>query len=391
MMRWLLVFVACSSSAPPKQDLGNGSLYAIAATLNANTAAATSLVYTVSSLASGTADDSRAIPIADTVSLFGVESSGSVWATTAMTPEITRYDLAADGTLKPAGVLSFANFGVGATYSTRSLIFIAPDKAYFLDDTTLQAITFDPSGMTTGKAIDLGALKQTGYLTNFSYNIPVRGTQIVIPALYYNSSYSRTIAQTSLALLETSDDSVTTISDSRCGVFSTVAEKNGDLYFGTDTYAVAIHRIAPAAAPDGCLLRMKAGANVFDPDFLVAISSLTGGQPGGAAVPADGDSLWVRAFDERLAMVTPVTSALTLLAAPAWRWWKVDPKSSTAAQSPFAPGAGEVKYFTVEGHAWAGNPNQDYTTSTLLDMTSPGAPIAGVVVKGQPSGIVKLR
>ena len=50
-----------------------------------------------------------------------------------------------------------------------------------------------------------------------------------------------------------------------------------------------------------------------------------------------------------------------------------------------------MKYFTVGGHAWAGNPNQDYASASLLDMTSTGAPIAGVVVKGDPSGIVKLR
>jgi len=359
----------------------------------ANTPQATSLIYTVGSLAGGTADDSKAIPVADTVSLFGVENSGSVWSTTAMTPIITRYDLAADGTLMPAGTLSFANFGVGSTYSTRSLVFVAADKAYFLDDTTLQAITFDPSGMTVGHSIDMSALQEAGYRTNFGYNVFVRGAQIVIPAFYYNSAYSKAIAQTSIALLDSTSDTVTVASDARCGVFSTAAQApNGDLYFGTDTYAVAIHRIAPAAAPDGCLLRMNASDNVLDANFFETISTLTGGQPGGAAVPGDGNSLWVRVFDESLYPVTAATSALTILAQPAWRWWKIDSTNPTSVtQSPFAPGAGEVKYSLVGGHAWAGNPNMDYTQSTLLDMTAAGAPVAGLGVTGDASGIVKLR
>ncbi len=391
----ILLLTACSS--PSKLAVGDMSTpltYAIATTLMANTPQATSLVYGVGSLAAGvTVDDSQAIPIADTASLFGLAGSGSVWSTTAMTPIVTRYDLGADGKLAPSGTLSFANFGVGSTYSTRSLVFISPTKAYFLDDTTLQAITFDPSGMTTGASIDLSALGVTNYRTNFAYNIVVRGTQVVVPAFYYNTSYSGAIAQTQVALIDSHSGSVSTISDARCGVFSTVATApNGDLYFGSDTYSVAIHRVNPGGAPDGCLLRMNAGENVFDPNFFVTVSALTGGQPGGAAVIGDGNSLWVRAFDESLFPVTAATSALYILAAPAWHWWTVDLAHPTSAtESPYAPGGGEVKSFTVDGHTWVGDPNQDYTQATLLDMTATGAPIAGVVLHGQPSGIVKLR
>jgi hypothetical protein len=399
--RWLAVACVAAAGcgkAPVMTPLDLGpwpAAYAVAVTLQANTPQATTLLFAVPSLQKGTAVDyGKAISIPDTASLFGVEGSGAVYATTAMAPNVTRYDVDANGTITPGTVLSFAAFGLGATYSTRSIAFVSPHKAYLLDDTSLQAIVFDPTTMIVGKAVDLGALKKDGYHTNFSYNVPARGSQLVVAAFYYDASYARTLGETAAALIDTSADSATVLRDTRCGAFSTAAAlPNGDLYFGSDTYSVAIHRIGgDAAAAPGCLLRMKAGENIFDPSFFVPVTDVTGGLPGGAAVPGEGNTLWVRAFDEKLFAVDATTSALSILAAPAWRWWKLDPASPTAATaSSFAPGAGEVKYFTVGGHAYAGNPSVDYSTTAVLDLTGSGAPLEGLTVKGQPSGIVRAR
>ena len=391
------VIAGCDSSAPQPIDEGPWpETYAMAITLMANTPSASSLVFSVPSLgADTTADYSRAVTLPDTATLFGVEGSGSAFATTAQTPDVRRYDFDDRGTVTPGPSLNFARFGLGATYSTRSIVFVSPSKAYLLDDTTLQAITFDPTAMETGTAIDLSELGRAGYRTNFSYNIPVRGDQLVIAAFYYDATYSRTIGETAVALLDTRSDTVRVIRDTRCGAFSTaMTAPNGDVYFGTDTYASAIHRIGgDAAAPDGCLLRMRAGEDEFDPDFFVRVSDLTGGQLGGAVVPADDNALWVRAFDESLFAVSETTSALRILAAPAWRWWRVDlgAPTATAVVSPFPPGAGQVKYFGVGGRAFAGNASNDYSTSDVLDMTSSGAPRDGVRVMGYPSGVVRVR
>jgi hypothetical protein len=311
-----------------------------------------------------------------------------------MSPTVTRYDVDATGTITPGTVLSFANFGLGSTYSTRSVVLTSATKAYLLDDSSLQAITFDPSAMVVGKAIDLSAMSKTGYHVNFAYNIPVRGTQIVVAGFYYDASFSMTIAQTALALIDTTTDAVTFVTDTRCGTFSTVATTtNGDLYFGSDTYAVSLDLINSSAAPPGCLLRMKAGQNVFDPDYFVPITTLTGGKPGGAAVPASDGGFWIRVFDESLSPITPATSATEVLAAAAWSWWKVDPSSGNGAatKSAFAPSAGEVKSFTAGGSTYAGDSSDAYAHATLLDMTSGADPIAGAIVSGFPSGIVKVN
>jgi hypothetical protein len=353
-------------------------------------------------------DYTRALEVADTVSIFGVPGTGRFYATSAMSPTVSRYEVSRDGaTITPGPVLSFARLGVGAGYSTRSVVFLSSSLAYLLDDTTLKAISFDPEAMTIGHAVDLSALLRPGYRTNFAYNIPVRGgSEIVVTALYYDASYSHTLGETALALIDTATDAVTVTKDTRCGTFSTVATmRNGDLYFGPDTYAAAIHRVAwEAAAPTGCLLRMKSGESRFDPSYLISTSALVGGAPAGGAVTDGQGGLYLRVLDERLYTVTDTTSATTLLAAPAWRWWRIDAANSgdpgaMATEVAFDPGAGEVKSFVVDGAIYTGDASADYQSSRLVELGSrdnasdggaPAAPVAGLSLQGYPSGVLRV-
>jgi hypothetical protein len=392
----LTLTAAChDSGSTGPADLGPWpQAYAVATTLMANTPQATTLLFTVPSLdASVTVDYGQAITIADTVSLFGEPGTGRFFATTAQTANVTRYDVDDHGVITPGPVLSFATLGVSATYSTRSIAFVSPTKAYLLDDSSLQAISFDPSAMTLGSPIDLRGLGMTGYRTNFAYNVPRRGAQLVIAAFHYDSGYAHVMGVTDLALLDTTTDTVKLVHDDRCGVFSTAAMlPSGDIYFGQDTYAVALHRLGgDSVAPAGCVLRMKAGQDVLDPSFVLHVAEVTGGQPGGAAIAGPGETLWVRAFDESAFTVGPTTGGVDIMAAPAWRWWKIDPaQPGTATVANLPPGAGEVKWFAVDGHSFTGDANADYSMTAIVDLAT-GAPVRGAVVRGHPSGLIKVR
>jgi hypothetical protein len=402
-MRWGFVIsfsfllAGCDSGTTNTTPTGGGSIYALSSTLQTNTMMTTSLLYTSKSLTDGSAVDyNQGIPIADTVSIFGIEGAGSFWSSAAMSANVTKYDVDANGKITPGATLDFSSFGLSGGYSTRSIIFASKTKAYLLDDTTLQAITFDPTAMTVGKAIDLTAMKQAGYVSNFSYVVPVRnGKQIVVAAYFYDQTYSMSIPKTLVALIDTTTDMATVVTDSRCGDISTVATAaNGDLYFGSDTYAAALNRLSgDSVVPPGCLIRMKAGENTFDASFLVKIKDITGGMVGGGAVTGDGTHIWVRGYNETIAPVTMQTTALKILGAPAWQWFEVDLSKPTAmaTKSAFAASGGELKYFTVAGHAYVDNPSADYTTTTMVDMTAGGAPQAAAVFHGTPAGIVKVR
>ena len=92
----VLLLAACGDGPtmmmmPPTDGATTTDVYVLATTLNANTPSATSLLITTPTLADGTTlDYTRAISVADTVSLFGVEGSGHVYATQAMTPTVTQ-------------------------------------------------------------------------------------------------------------------------------------------------------------------------------------------------------------------------------------------------------------------------------------------------------------
>jgi hypothetical protein len=394
-----LCATGCDDTANPQSmDMASSGAthYAIATTLMANTGQATSLIFTAPSLADGPAlDESKAISVPEVASIFGIEGSGKVYSTTAMTPVVTEYSVAENGTITPGTQLSFAQFGLGAGFSTRSIAMVSATKAYLLDDRSLQAISFDPSTMTLGKSIDLGGLKEMGYGSTFSYNIPVRGNQVVVTAYYYDQSFSKTIPQTGVALIDSTTDAVTIVKDSRCGAFSTIAQvANGDLYFAQDTYATALNLAGGAAsAPEGCLLRMKAGENAFDPGFFVKIKDATG-LPGGGVVPGKGNTIWVRGFDASLFPIAAgTTTAIQILGAVAWKWFRIDGANpmAQAVASSVAPSGGQLNYSVTDGKAYVGNPSADLMTTTLLDMTSSEMPAKAANMMGRTKSIVRVR
>src|SRR5262245_8862409 len=185
-----LVWVAaCSSETmhPP-----TGGSYAVATTLNANTQNATSLIFTTASLAEGAMiDQSQGISVPDVVTIFGIAGSGKVYSTQAMSPIVTEYLVDEKGVITPGRSISFAAFGLAGSFSTRAIAMVSPTKAYLLDDTSLQAITFNPQEMTVGNAISLGGMREPNYGTNFSYTIPVRNNhQVVVTGYHYDATFS---------------------------------------------------------------------------------------------------------------------------------------------------------------------------------------------------------
>ena len=403
MLSVLTGWIGCGSDSG-KAPTGNnqnpdsgsgGPLYAVATLLQAGTTNATSLIFVTPSLAAGTPIDyTKAISIPDSAFIFAPEAKGRFYTTLAQTPTVTAYDVDAAGTVTPGTSMSVQQFGVGAANSTRSLHFVSDTKAYLLDDTTLQAIVWNPSTMTTVKAIDLGAMQKAGWTTYFGYIPMRRGNQLVFNAYYYDETFSMALKDTTVAMIDTETDAATVIEDTRCGGLSnSMIAPSGDIYFGSDPYWGALNRIGgDTASPTGCLLRIKAGANAFDDTFFINVKDVTGGQPGGGIVPGPAGSAYLRAFDETLYPVNATTAATDVLGAAAWVWWRFDlTNPSTAVKVDIAPGAGDLRYFGVAGRAYVPNENADYSAGALLDMTAEVGPTKGIDIKGYPSGLVQVR
>ncbi|AUX32747.1 MULTISPECIES: hypothetical protein [Sorangium] len=374
----------------------SGPLYAMTTMLQVGQDATSLLVLTPSLDDGQTIDYAQAVEIPDQAHLFGIEGGTSVYALLLQTPQLTRYDLDPSGRLEAAQELRFDRFGVAGGASTRSVHFVSERKAYLLDDTSLQAIAWDPEEMVIKKAIDLGGLKREGWIPYFDYLPKRRGNQLVVIALYYDQNFSKILPETSAALIDVETDEVTYVHDERCGgVSNSTIAPSGDLYLGSDPYNAAVNVIGGhAASKTGCLIRMRAGEDTFDPDFFVNVSDLTGGFPGGGIVPGPGSTAYLRAYDESLFAVSPATDALSLYAAAAWRWWKIDLESITTAATVVEgvpPSSGVVKYLLADSHAFATDSSADYSNTTLQDMTAESDPVKGILVKGLVTGLVRAR
>ncbi|WP_437977235.1 hypothetical protein WMF11_09435 [Sorangium sp. So ce295] len=373
----------------------SGPLYAVTTILQVGQDA-TSLLFVTPSLDEGqSVDYAQAVEIPDQAHLFGIDGEKKVYALLLQTPQLTRYDLDPSGRLGEAQELRFDRHGVAGGASTRSLHFVSETKAYLLDDSSLQAIAWNPKEMAIQKAIDLGGLKREGWIPYFDYIPKRRGKELVVIALYYDQNFSKILPETSAALIDVETDEVTYVHDERCGgVSNSMIAPSGDLYLGSDPYNAALNVIGgDEASKTGCLIRMRAGEDAFDPDFFVNVSDLTGGFPGGGIVPGAGSTAYLRAYDESLFPISPTTDALSLYAAASWKWWKIDLESLTTATvvEGVPPGSGVVKYLSADSRVFASDTNADYSETTLQDMSVEADPVKGILINGLVTGLVRAR
>ena len=395
----LLLAVGCSDDKNTGNSGGQlpegSTVYAIASLTGAGTDTASSLLFAAASVTSDTTlDSSNGVEIPGTAFVFGREDEGSAYVITNQSPTLIRYDLDAKGKITKGAELSFQSFGVGQANSLRSVVFASDTKAYLLDDTTLQAIVFNPKTMTTtGKVVALSDMQSSAInvSTFFAYEPKLRNNQIVFAASYYDADFNPVANETAVAILDMTADTVTVLKDTRCGgiTTSTVAP-NGDIYFGSDPFFGALRR-KDETFPGGCLLRLKANENALDPAFALMVKDIAGN--GGGAIAADGNALYVRVFDDTAFTVTAQSSAFDILGAAAWRWWKVDLLDPTAQATKLAlpAAAGDLKGFTVAGNALVPSCDANYLNSTLYTMNASGGPLKGATMHGYTSGIVKVH
>jgi hypothetical protein len=376
---------------PPGTEL-RPSLYAVMSVIAGDMTSA-SYVSLVPSLAEGEVRDlKQSTEVSNASYMFGVDGKPSIYVLDN-SAALTRYDISASGSLMKGPVLSFASYGVTAGVSERSVFFVSDTKAYLLDDVSLQAVVWDPSTMLASKAIDLRGLRRDQWTTYFDYRPKRRGKQLVLAAYYIDESFSSSLREATAAIIDVDTDQVTLLSDKRCGGFSTsVLSSSGDIYFSSDPYLGALHRLGgEAVSPGGCLLRIQAGQNVFDPSYFNEVTALADGF-GGGIVPGPGNSAYVRVYDEKLVPIGSSASAFDIYANASWQFWRIE-LGSTQRGTPatLAPGAGTLRVFNLDGRSYATNASADYSSTSLVDMSQPAGPRDGLRVPGNVAGVVRVR
>jgi hypothetical protein len=151
---------------------------------------------------------------------------------------------------------------------------------------------------------------------------------------------------------------------------------NGDAYVmadGRNWSAQLFATVSSSAIPANCLLRIRAGALGFDPDFLVEIPALTDGLEVATELETGVDGAGVAFakmfYPGELPEDVPVAGDFAFWEQPAFKMWRIElgdtPSAMPVADVPFAALAWEGA--SVDGKLYTGE-SPDYASSRVFEI-----------------------
>jgi len=356
--------------------------------------ATTSYFHVVPSLDRGTSvDQTQALEVAGSAKLFNAAELG--WFAIGggdENPTITRYTLSDAGKLEAGTTISLQNFGVMGLWET--LYVVSETKMYYPDRDGQRLIVIDPRAMEVTGEIDLGATGREGFLSLYSYAHLERGTDIVLSVAWIDWNETDSIlGETGLVVVDTETDTVKSFEvDDRCGgITQPVETASGDAYFASSALAAAAHRLGRLPT-EPCVLRVGAGDDFFDPEYFETLEDVTGSAIAGEPVPAGGDSVFLRVFDEEIGEIADEALTWELTGQLAWRWLRWTPSTGDAlAIDTLEPSTSDVLWFRVDDAVYGTETTSDYSKTTLIELTAAGGPAKRITAPGFLHGVAKVR
>jgi hypothetical protein len=272
--------------------------------------------------------------------------------------------------------------------------FVSPTKAYYYDLDQLQAIAFDPTAMSITGRVSLASAAREGFFTSFG-DVVRRPDGLYFPGEWYTDPGSdRVPVGSMLVRLDPETDEVTMTSDPRCtGMLSSMTTSAGDTYWFSDMYnAFARSQRGPGNGVPDCALRLRAGESRFDPDWQLDTGARTGGAPAVAVLQGGDSQMWFRVLDESAAQLPAGAALAEFDVAQAWQWYLLDVTSDAPAlrsdQRP--PSSMSAIGMYVDGRSFTTIENEDYSETTLLELTTDGF-IERARVRGVIDEIARIR
>ncbi|HVW24524.1 MAG TPA: hypothetical protein VHC69_04110 [Polyangiaceae bacterium] len=389
-----LFAVACGSDgklgggAPAKAV--DGPLYAISTSILTSDSS-TSYLTTAGSLDKGPAvslDD--AIEFGDSARAYGRDGTNVVYVTSSEDAIMTEVTFDASGTGHRGRTLSFSNLGLSATTGGNVNYHISATKAYFVSQDLAQIIIWNPHKMTYERTVELPFEASPGAADIVFYPRPiVVGHQLVLVATTYDAN-DIPLGLVVNVVDTDADRVVSSTLETRChDLLQSAVDANGDRYFASSDYAAAQHLLIPSS-PGPCMLRMRGGETGFDPDWSRTLTGDLETPLWTGVTQGAGGTVYVQGTDATTKKITALDDAYEITIAQPWSWYALD--GGDAAPTPVDVGMQYPPSFPPMSED--GN---DYVTiwdgenSTLVNLTSPGTPRAGLVVPGFLYNVVRIR
>lgn len=345
--------------------------------------------------ASGSIDLEKAVEFPDDMS-FASPGNGLIYVGNGSAPVIERWALSESNELVKDGEVGLSQYGIASGLGSKDPIhFLAEDRAYFIDAKTFQVVIWNPKTMKTIESFSIDGLNDDVLFPGLNF-VHRDGDRLLISARYWRPDDTAALL-TRVAIIDTTDDSVSYIEDERCGNIGFHArDSQNNLYLATHPAQTAVIAAGLAGDPiaESCIIRIRSGEAEFDPDYYVDLDELVGGQ-GGGIIQGAGDEAFVYKH------AGPALTAENAGSAARRAEWELhrltlgDEEASVQQvddvelQSAYGLGfttrvAGKSKPFviTVEG---------DFTEGAYYDVSTPGELTKALTVPGFPAKAILVK
>jgi hypothetical protein len=356
-------------------------------------ATTTSYFNVVPSLEEGTSVDlAQAVEVAGAAKLYAIGEIGWLAIGGGEEPTITRYTLNDAGKLVRGATLSLLSFGVTSLWDT--LYVVSETKMYYPDRANRQLIVINPTTMEVQGTVELPETAREGFLSLYGYTPLVRDGKLLFTVGWFDwFETDSVLGETGLVVVDTATDTVERFEvDDRCGGITTgVVTESGDAYFVSSALAAAAHRLG-RHPPAPCALRVNAREKAFDADYAKELAEVVSSEVVGEPVPAGGNALFLRVFDESEATLSETSATTELTGQAAWRWWRWDVESGEASLvEELAPSTSDVLWFQVDGRVYGTETTSTYSQTTLIELTAEGGPKEALTAPGFVHGVARIR
>jgi hypothetical protein len=168
------------------------------------------------------------------------------------------------------------------------------------------------------------------------------------------------------------DQLIDMIPESRCPALSNRVERDedGSLYFSNWTWNVGSTLVNDG--PKSCALRIRAGQQAFDPDWVLPFADLTDGREGAVlGYLRDGQAVFSVFHDER-AEIGAETVPTELVSELDWQLWTLNLESREATPleglGDLTWNAGAVSTYRVDEHAFILVPGDDWSVTNVYEI-----------------------
>ncbi len=352
-----------------------------------------SYFHLVSSLDEGTAiDEGQALQIPGSARLFSIPEIGWLAIGDGESPTIQRYALDSSGLVPVGEAISLQPSGVESLWDT--MYYVSPNKIYYPDRAGEQLVIIDPEAMAVTGKIPLPTTAREGYLALYGYASVVRGDKLLFSVGWFDWTNDVVLDETGLVVIDTATDTVERVDvDTRCGGITTpVNLASGDAYFLTSSLGASAHRLERLETPP-CALRVLANEDSFDESYALELGDLVDGALAGEPVPAGGNAIFFRVFDEEAAVIEDGAFSWDLTGQSVWSWvrWDVSEDEAVAVDA-LDPSTADVVWFRTDDRTFGTEAlDAEYSETRLLELTADGGPSPRLVAPGFLQGLARIR